>query len=250
QVQIGNRDAHRVRRLCDDRSPRIDDHAATVTGPARVVVTDLGSGHHVALVLDRARPQQYLPVVTTGMHHKGRRHDQDIRARDGETLVEFREAQVIADRQAELYVFDWCDDRLHTRRHGARLVVGDATGDLHVVQMDLSIDGGERTVAPEQQRGVVGSLRIRADLMERAGVYPYLQLAGRITEERGELAVDRLRLRCGGGRTKVVDVLRQHGKIHAGRSGTVQQRSRHAQVPFPVVTRVQLTDGHPHGGEA
>ena len=91
-----------VGRLGEDRPPRVDHHAAAEAGAARLVVADLAGRHHEALVLDRPRPQQHLPVVPPGVHHERRRHHQQLRAAgDGQLPVELREAQVVADRQAD-----------------------------------------------------------------------------------------------------------------------------------------------------
>ena len=100
----------------EHRAPRIDHHAAAEAGAARIVVAGLSGGRHEALVLDRPRPQQNLPVVPPGVHHERRRNDQQVRAAlDGESPVQLREAQVVADRQADPQALD-----VHHHRFAAR----------------------------------------------------------------------------------------------------------------------------------
>src|SRR6266540_33872 len=195
EVEVGYRDPHGVRCLRQDRPPRVDHHAAPEAGTPGLVVTDLRRGEHVALVLDGARPQQHLPMVASGVQHERGRYHEHLGAIDGEPPVQLGEAQVVADRQAERHASDRHHHGLGAGGDRARLVVGDTAGDLHVVQMDLPVGGGERAVAVEDQRSVERALRVRAHLVERAGDHRDVQLACGVGEERGVLAVDRFRLR-------------------------------------------------------
>src|SRR6266542_1354312 len=118
--------------------------------------------------------------------------------------------------------------------------------DLHVVQMDLPVGGGERAVAVEDQRSVERALRVRAHLVERAGDHRDVQLACGVGEERGVLAVDRFRLRRAVGRTEIVGVLRQHRDLGAGRGRPLQKGPRDRQVGRAIVSRVELAHGYSH----
>jgi len=53
----------------------------------------LGRREHEALVLDRARAQQYLPVVLAGRARERARHEQPARTARRLRAVELREAQ-------------------------------------------------------------------------------------------------------------------------------------------------------------
>ena len=85
-------------------TPRVDGHGVAVRPPALLRVAErspLPRRHHEALVLDRARAEQDLPVVLPRLVLELRRHEQHLRAHDHQSAVELREAEVVADRQAE-----------------------------------------------------------------------------------------------------------------------------------------------------
>ena len=82
-------------------APRVDDHRAPAGADAGRGLADLVGGDHEALVLDRPRAQQHLPVVARGRLGERGRDGEHRRALDGEDPRQLREAQVVADRQAE-----------------------------------------------------------------------------------------------------------------------------------------------------
>lgn len=62
---------------------------------------DLRRRHHPALGLDRARPQQHLPVRLARRHREGRRVRQDLRALPPVRERGLGEAHVEADQRAD-----------------------------------------------------------------------------------------------------------------------------------------------------
>src|SRR5690242_7669022 len=74
----------------DDHPPRIDQHRVSPRAPAARVRAGLGGGEHVALVLDRPRTKQRLPVSLSGARGERSRYDEQ---RDvAERAIELREA--------------------------------------------------------------------------------------------------------------------------------------------------------------
>ena len=97
-VELRHADALAVARRREHEAPRVDDQRAAVgraAGPRAVLVRR----HDVALVLDRPRPEEHLPVVAARLLREAGRHRQQLGARDGERAVQLREAQVVADGQ-------------------------------------------------------------------------------------------------------------------------------------------------------
>ena len=76
---------------------------------------------HEALVLDRARAQQHLPVVLAGRARERARHEQPARAARGLRAVELGEAQVVADREPDAADLGLRHDHLVARRDALRL---------------------------------------------------------------------------------------------------------------------------------
>ena len=74
EVAIRHGDPGLVAELGQHYTPGVDDEAAPVALPGLAVATALGRGHHEALVLDGARPQQGFPMIAPGPHRKGRGH--------------------------------------------------------------------------------------------------------------------------------------------------------------------------------
>ena len=68
--------------------------------PASVVLARLGGGDHIGSVFNRPGLQQHLPVVLAGKSCKGCGHKQNIRPCLGQVAIKLREANVVADRQA------------------------------------------------------------------------------------------------------------------------------------------------------
>src|SRR4030095_14685293 len=77
-------------------------------------LADLSGGRDVVLVLDRASPEQDLPVILAGVEREMRRNRDELRALQSKDPVELREAHVVADGQPERPVLGVDHDRLVT----------------------------------------------------------------------------------------------------------------------------------------
>ena len=69
---------HTFPALCHDRPPRVDYDGVSEGGALLVVPAGLGGRRHVALRLDRPRPQERLPVRQPRRHRERRRVRQDV----------------------------------------------------------------------------------------------------------------------------------------------------------------------------
>src|SRR4051794_25805283 len=66
RLDVADQYAFAFLELRDDVAPRIDQHAVTVGAATVRMTAALRGGKHVALVLDRPRPQQQRPVSCAG----------------------------------------------------------------------------------------------------------------------------------------------------------------------------------------
>ena len=80
-----------------DCSPRINDQRMTIGRPTRAVSSLLGSSEHEALVLDRPRTQEHVPVVLAGVQREGRWYAQHSGASRYQATIELRKAEVVTD---------------------------------------------------------------------------------------------------------------------------------------------------------
>ena len=99
---MGRRADHRlaVGGLGDHRTPRVDDQGAAIGSLPPGWSAEL-RGDEVALVLDRTRPQQRLPVVAPGQQRERGRDDNQLGAAQGEDPIKLGVADVEADRDAD-----------------------------------------------------------------------------------------------------------------------------------------------------
>src|SRR5271157_5738672 len=103
EVDLGEGEARAVGGHRNDVAPRIDDQrVAEALAEAGVVVpAALRGGEDVRLALDRAGPQEWLPVVATGRQGERGRDAEDLGPVADEPAIEVAEPEVVADRQAE-----------------------------------------------------------------------------------------------------------------------------------------------------
>ena len=161
-------------------------------GVAAVLVAPALRGReHERRVLDRAGAQQHVPVRLAGLLGEGRRAREEGRAGLGQRPVQRREAQVVADRQAEPAPGQVGDHGLLARPVAARLAVALAAGEIDVEHVDLVVAGDDLALRIDQERAVGGALRRNLD-GERADVKMDAELA-RQRAERGEACVALLR---------------------------------------------------------
>ena len=112
-AHVGDALAARARRRRRLRPPRAgtattSPHGSTIRLWPKVrrpfsCVPPCAGGDHVALVLDRARPQQHLPVRRAGRVGERRRHREQVARRLHQGAIELGKAQVVADAQADAH---------------------------------------------------------------------------------------------------------------------------------------------------
>src|SRR5262249_13391416 len=100
-VDLGQNDALTLSRTCHHRAPGIDEHRAGVVGEPVRAHASLVGGQEIALVLDRARAAEHVPVGGARGEGEGGRDEENLRAGPNQAAVELREAKVVADREAE-----------------------------------------------------------------------------------------------------------------------------------------------------
>ena len=81
RVELGQHDAHAFVAHRQHLAPGVDDHAVAVGAAAVLVHAALRRRDHVALVLDRPRAQQQLPMRESGGVGERRRHAQQVARR-------------------------------------------------------------------------------------------------------------------------------------------------------------------------
>ncbi len=159
------RGRRRSRSRCPARAARTRPHGSTISErpperrPPRMRA-DLVGRDHEALVLDRPRPQQHLPVVARRRERERGRHGDHLGAAHGEDPVQLGKAQVVADAHAEP----------RRRRPSSETTISSpgllgaptrayvGAVDLDVEHVDLAVDGAQPAVGADVDAGV-GALR-------------------------------------------------------------------------------------------
>src|SRR5207247_11292297 len=114
-------------------------------------------GNQVALVLDRPRAAEDLPVRRAGREGEGRGDEQHLGARADQAAVELRKAQVVADREPERAELGGHRDRLGPGRARRRLAHRHAPRALDAEQVQLAIAPDELAARVEEAARVVGA---------------------------------------------------------------------------------------------
>ena len=96
RIDVPDHHAGTLVALREHDSPRIDEHAVTIRAPAVVVQSTLRRSEYVALVLDRPRPEQHMPVRSTGHGREGGGNDDQRKV--VKASIELRKPQVVAHR--------------------------------------------------------------------------------------------------------------------------------------------------------
>ena len=102
-------------------APRIDHERMAESLAAVLVPAALGGGEHEAAVLDRACAHQNVPMRLAGLLGEGRGDREERSAGLGQRAIERREAQIVADGQAEPAPRQVGDDRELARPIAVRL---------------------------------------------------------------------------------------------------------------------------------
>ena len=249
EVELGGDERLGVRRLGQHHAPRVDDHRPPARAVAARVLADLVGGDHERLVLDRAGAQEHLPVVARGGERERGGHGDHARAAHREDAVQLGEAQVVADRQAEL------DAVGGLRQHdllAAVLVLGlavRAPADLDVEHVDLAVDRADFAVGADVHRGVGALLAPGDALRDRAGHEVDAELPrGRARPGQGG-PVERL-----GARGRLLrrpqhgPLLRQHHELGARGRGRAREPVGGGEVALAICGGRELDGGGAHEG--
>mmetsp|Transcript_49721 Transcript_49721/g.160576 ORF Transcript_49721/g.160576 Transcript_49721/m.160576 type:complete len:279 (+) Transcript_49721:1762-2598(+) len=194
RVDVERGEAGRVAQVGDALAPRVKGdrvppRAAFVA--VRVVLPDLRRGHDVALRLDGAAAKERLPVRLARLHGEGRGHEQHLRAvQEGELLVQLREAQVVADADAQPPGGAVCGDE---RVAGDRLPRLDQANKRRVVEVDLAVLCDEAPFPVDDAVGVVDALvAVGAALLKAAEREPEASLSREVEVTPHGRPVERL----------------------------------------------------------
>ena len=103
-IYLSDCDAFLVAGLGDDVAPRIYDKRAS-EGMHRRLDAYLVGAYHVALVFNRSCANKRFPVVLAGVQSELCGVENNFRASQSENSVNFREADVVANRKPHLAVF-------------------------------------------------------------------------------------------------------------------------------------------------
>src|SRR5580700_9342981 len=100
RIDFGEHNAGLRPALSENATPRIDNERMAESLSAVFVLAALGSGEDETAVLNRPRTQQHMPMRLAGLPGERRWDGEERRAGLGESAIERRETQVVADRQA------------------------------------------------------------------------------------------------------------------------------------------------------
>ena len=128
-----------------------------------LVLAALGGGEHEAAVLDRARAHQHVPMGLAGLFGEGGGDRQERGAGLGQRAIERREAQIVANRQAEPAPRQVGDDGELAGTVGVGFAIALATGEIDIEHVDLVVARGDVALAIDQEGAVCRLLRRRLD---------------------------------------------------------------------------------------
>ena len=211
RIDLGHHHAGLGAAFGDDAAPRID-HQRMAEGLAAVLVlAALRRGEHVAAVLDGAGAHQHVPVRLAGLLGEGRGNGEERRAGLRQRAVERREAQIVADGQAEPAPRQVVQHGKLAGPIAPRLAIALAVGQIDVEHVDLVV-ARDDLAARVDQEAAVGRLVGGGLHRQRADVQMDRKLARQLAEGREARVV---LLRHDGGEQLVAAHLHDVG--HLGR---------------------------------
>src|SRR5476649_1449183 len=228
----------------NDLAPWVDQHAVA-PGPAAVFVfAALRGGQHVALVFDRARLEQRVPVRLARRVGERGRHDHQRAI--AHFSVKLGKPQVVAHRQPD--ASEWRIKRTHfaSRTDRAGFVEGFRPF-LEIEEMNLVVAGNLLTGWIEDQGGIEHTRGFRRFHGQGSADHPYAMLARRVRQElldrtmAGRLA-DRELVRVL--ETHVAEVFRQQHKLRAIARGFGNQPSRFRYIALTIRRTHHLQRGY------
>ncbi len=158
-IHTSRRPAYSVRGAGDHQAPRVADQGMPVGHPRIVVAIEVpamaGGRHQPALCLDRPCSQQHLPMVPAGLQREGRGQEDDLSARTPQLQEQLREADIVADGEAEGDVLRLEGHHLLPRLEDGAFAIALAVGRHDVEEVDFAVAGDFLAVRAEDQRRVV-----------------------------------------------------------------------------------------------
>src|SRR5437764_8776158 len=208
---------------------------------------DLVGSDHEALVLDRPRPDQHLPVVPRGRERERTGNHDHLCASNRDRPVELRKAKVVADGHSE------ASPSGELREHhfvAGLLVVGlgvDNAVDLYVEHVDLAVRGPYLSVRADVDAGVGALLLPRQALHDRTRDQLDSQLACGSPRPPDALAVEWLRARYHLlVRSEHAPFLGQDDELGPSLRGLADEAVGGGEIVTGVLGRVELYGGGAH----
>ena len=253
RVDLSQRDTVALLDFSDHLTPRVDDHAVAVGAAPEAVVAVLSRCDHVALTLDGTRAQQHVPMCGTGCAGKRAGHGEGDRPLIDQRLVQGREAQVVAHRQAEATERQIRGHEGVARGRALRFVELGTVVELHVEQMNLAVQRANLALPVEMNAGVQRS-GIRGVLLMKAAQY---EVAPQLTCELAAAVKDRATFRERlqqslflRGAAEERECFRQEDGVSALFCCRAAQRFRLIEVAVDIVGGAQLHHGNGATGRA
>ena len=164
---------------------------------------------------------------------------------DHQTAVQLREAQVIADREADPADVGLVRDELVARCERRRFAERRLTRQVHVEQVDLPVRRDQFAVPIEQDRRRVPMFAVELD--DAAAQHPHLSRAGDVGEALCRRTGDRLGGGgSAGGRAEIGEHLGKRGKVGVAVRGLTEESLGEGDVRLDVVSGTHLTQGNAH----
>ncbi len=187
EVHLSQDHAWSVGRSCEDRAPGVDDHRPSEGPPPVTVVAHLAWCDDEALILDGARPQENLPMVSSGRHGKRSGDGQDFSAFSRQGSIQSRKAEIITNREAEGGKRAFGQREPISRGNRLGLLMGCPLTERDVKEVDLAVHRMSLAIGPKQDGRVVRHAGVGASLGKGAAEQPHpvvLGEAGQLLEGR------------------------------------------------------------------
>lgn len=182
---------------CDHLSPRIDDQRMSPHFRTAFDRAGLCRGHHPALVFNRPRAEQGLPMRLARGRREGRRYEQNFRSLDKKSAVDLWETKIVTNGEPKSPYFGLYADDIGAGLHAFRFPFLDTTRQIDVEEMDLSIDTEPLAARPKNDTRIEGERpRYTGVLEDRTGDQRNTHFPGDTGKSGERRTIDRL-----GGRT-------------------------------------------------
>src|SRR5438105_2397340 len=120
------------------------------------MLSALRRSNYETTILDRARPQQRVPMCLSCGFRKGRRNGEYYCAALGQRAVEVRKPQVVADGQSEASPGKVCGYGLCAGCDRVRLPIAFTIGKIDIKQVNLVVTRGNPPVGTQKIGAVRG----------------------------------------------------------------------------------------------